>query len=136
MKYLKLFENFSRGPEFKVSKLELSPDKEGFVEATIEWSTEKRILEMEDYYFLAYIQKENENLGSYINNLKGETPEMILGDLQEIGVSLKPIMQKYVNENMTMDEFEKLNWDPDQVSDADVKGIFDDEDGDIGLLDV
>lgn len=134
MKYLKLFEGFSKGTEFKVTKLELSPDKEGFVEATIEWSTEKRILEMEDYYFLAYIQKENENLKAYISGLKGESSEMILGDLQEIGVSLKPIMQKYVDEKMTMEEFEKLNWDPSQVSDADVKGIFDDEDGDVGLL--
>ena len=138
MKYLKLFEQFGKKREFKVTKIEVSPeDSPGNVEIYIEWSTENRILEMPETEFISHVSSDNPPLGKYIKSLGDEDPETILGDLQEIGVDLRELAQKYVDTNINDESFDKLNHDPNQVSDVDMRSTFglDDEDNDTDLLD-
>ena len=137
MKYLKLFEQFGKKQDFKVYKIEVSPeDAQDKVEIYIEWSTEKRVLELSEVDFISHVKENNPELGKYIDSLGDEDPETILGDLQEIGVDLKELAQNYINKNIDDESFDKLNHDPNQISGPDTRSTFGlDDEGDVGLMD-
>ena len=136
MRFLLEFANYKPSPDFELADYDdhfEDPEAIGFL-LKIRKDGVTRTFELEYDAFLEFIQETDSNLKAYIKSANLEDFESIFGDLQELGFSIKDSLQKYVNARISEEQFTKLPYDEDQVTDSEMRSIFgleEDENGDL-----
>jgi hypothetical protein len=75
--------------------------------------------------FIEFIQEEMPNLKSYLSNADFANIDEMLADLEELGIDMGEMLQKWVDENVTE---ETINVDSEE---EEGEGMFTDEEGNI-----
>jgi hypothetical protein len=101
-------------------------DKMDFFDVWVEdESGEEHKIAVNYQMFIEFIQEEMPNLKSYLSNADFANIDEMLADLEELGIDMGEILQKWVDDNVTE---ETINVDNE---DEEGEGMFTDEEGDI-----
>ena len=96
-----------------------------YFNVTVEDGSGKHDIVVEYQMFLEFIESEMPNLKSYLDNADFNNIDEIFDDLEELGVNLGELIQKYVDKHVTSETIDANNEDEDD------NGMFVDEDGDM-----
>ena len=101
-------------------------DKMDFFDVWVEdESGEEHKIAVNYQMFIEFIQEEMPNLKSYLSNADFANIDEMLADLEELGIDMGEILQKWVDDNVTE---ETINVDSEE---EEGEGMFTDEEGDI-----